>query len=356
MCWKTKTFKGLGLFIVLISMVFLNGCWDNKDIDKRLIPLTMGISQEDSGEYQVSLQIPTTPKEAVKSRIVTEKGKTVADALGRIQMNAEDAVDFSRISLILFNEKLIKHKGKMAKIIIFLMKSREIPSTALVATTDNDVQQVLSNINDKLGVSSTSIYDFFNTGPGWAPEISSSNIWQVYKSLYSYTQDIAIPIVRPGRDTTLSYEGSAVMSKGVMYGIINPDETLIYNLFKYQNASGKIETFDLTSVRITDSSIHQKAFLKNDKPQLSIVLDLGVRVLEKEVEVSDVQVVKSLEKTIIKQFYTVLEQSRKKNIDLFGFGQFFRNQYTYSQLKDWRTNYYHELKVNFNVQANLKNI
>ena len=81
----------------------------------------------------------------------------------------------------------------------FLIKSREIPSTVLMAITDDDIKEVLLSINNKLGVSSTSLYAFFNTGPGWAPEVTSARIWEVYRSLYPYTQDIAIPVIRSKR-------------------------------------------------------------------------------------------------------------------------------------------------------------
>jgi spore germination protein KC len=73
---------------------------------------------------------------------------------------------------------------------------------------------VLSSINDKLGAHSTSIYDYINKGAGWAPATFSTPIWEVYRSLFSYTKDIAVPVVHSGKDTVLTYEGAAIMKKG----------------------------------------------------------------------------------------------------------------------------------------------
>ena len=98
------------IFTLLISILFLNGCWDNQDIDKRVIPLVMGISIGDDGGYKVSLQIPTTKKEATQARVVTENGKTVPEVLDHIQMNSEDVVDYSRLGLLIIDDTVAKEK------------------------------------------------------------------------------------------------------------------------------------------------------------------------------------------------------------------------------------------------------
>ncbi|MFC7391464.1 Ger(x)C family spore germination protein [Scopulibacillus cellulosilyticus] len=350
---KHNLYKFMAVFI---SLFILSGCWDNKDIDKRVLPLVMGISKKNTEGYKVTLQIPIPEQNGQISRVVTGQGGTVASVLGKIRVNSEYAVDYSHIGLIIINKKLGTNQQEMKGIIKFLMKSGEVPTKAMVAITDDNINNVLTNINKRLGINATSLFDYFNKGAGWAPEISRTPIWEVYQSLFSYTKDIAVPVVRSGKNTVLRYDGSAILKNGEIIGKISPDETQIYNIFQNQGASGKTETFDFTSVMVSDSSLQHKLLMKENKPSLSFHLNLGITILEKKEGLNDKKVKEKLEKVIENRFYNMLKQSQKKKIDLFGFGQYFRNQIPYNELKDWRTKYYPNLNVDFKVNAYLENV
>ncbi|WP_342443526.1 Ger(x)C family spore germination protein [Lysinibacillus sp. FSL K6-0075] len=338
------------IICMFFLLPFLGGCWDVKDIDKRLLPLVIGIAKE-NGDYQVTLQIPITQKENEVSRIVTGKAETVLKVLGQVRTNSEEAVDYSHIELIIIQSNLAANQQEMRELIEFLMHSEEIPSRALVAITDDKIDKVLSNINDKLGVNATSIYNYFNKGAGWAPEITSVHIWEVYRSLYSYTKDMIIPVVRAGNDTVLVYEGSSVLKNGELMAKINPDESQLTKLFQNFNAKGKVESFDLASMMVINSAIKNKASLKNGIPTVTSHLTLKIAILERKKDVSNEQITKELTKLIEKRFYDMLEQGQANQTDLFGFGQLFRQQLSYQELKSWRKDFYPRLKVDFQVHV-----
>ncbi|WP_053377393.1 Ger(x)C family spore germination C-terminal domain-containing protein [Paenibacillus sp. FJAT-27812] len=71
-------------------------------------------------------------------------------------------------------------------------------------------------------------------------------------------------------------------------------------------------------------------------------------------EAIDSQIQKELEKRIENRFYQVFEQSQKSRTDFLGFGQYFRHQIPYPELKDWREVYYPKLIVDFQVNANIE--
>lgn len=56
-----KTSRLFSVF-VLMSLTLLCGCWDIKEIDKRDIPLIIGIHKENNDQYKVTLYIPVTEK------------------------------------------------------------------------------------------------------------------------------------------------------------------------------------------------------------------------------------------------------------------------------------------------------
>ncbi|MCM3732037.1 Ger(x)C family spore germination protein [Fictibacillus nanhaiensis] len=348
---NNKLFK---LLIVFMSTILLCGCWDIKDINKRSIPLVMGISKEDDEEYKLTLQIPIPKNDDQISRIVTGRGETVASVLGQIRTNSEDAVDFSQIRLIVIQKNLAKNPQELRDLIKFLMGSEDIPSRALVALTDDDVENVLSNINDKLGVHASSIYDYFNKGAGWVPEIFSITIWEVYRSLYSYTKDIAVPVVRSGKDTVLKFKGAAILKKGKIIETISPDECQLVNVFRNNNEKGRIESLGFASIIVTNSSIKNKTSMKNNKPTVSSNLRLKIYILERKEGITNKRIRKELEKLTEKRFYRLLKRTQGSQTDIFGFGQQFHQQISYHELKDWRNDYYPKLKVNFQVHANME--
>ncbi|MBG9587439.1 Ger(x)C family spore germination protein [Cytobacillus firmus] len=342
------------LIMLMFLVILLSGCWDIKDIDKRVLPLVMGINKASNDEYEVTMQIPIPKKDGETSRIVTSKDKNVSSALGQIRTNSENAVDYSHVRLVVIQKDLSDNKEELIKLVTFLMTSKEISTNAQLAFTDVPIEELLSNINDKLGVDSTSLYDFFNKGAGWAPQILSTRIWEAYRSMYSYTEDITIPIIDSGNDTVLNYKGAAALKMGELTQRIDPNETQLIKLFQNDNAKGKIENVGVASIMVIRSAIENKTFVENNKPLVSSDLKLKIRVLEREAGITNDRIKRELEKLIEDRFNSMFDKAQENKTDIFGFGQFFRNQIPYDDLKNWRERYYPELKVDFIVHASME--
>ncbi|MGG1678624.1 Ger(x)C family spore germination protein [Neobacillus sp. NRS-1170] len=349
-----KNKKRYKQWIVILSIIFLGGCWDIKDINKRSLPLVMGISKENGKEFKVTLQIPILKNESQISRIVTGKGETVPSVLGELRTNSEDAIDYSQIRLIVIQNKLAQNQEEFKKLIKFFMGSEDIPSRAIVAITDDNVENVLSNINDKLGVHASSIHDYFNKGAGWAPEVFSTPIWEVYRSPFLYTKDIAVPVVRSGKDTVLIFEGADILKQGKLMDRISPDDSQLINVFQNKNEKGKIRKLDFASIMVTNSSIKNKASMKNYKPMVSSELNLKIHILERNEGITNKRIQNELEKLAEKRFYQILKKTQGTHTDIFGFGQEFHHLISYNELKNWRNEYYPKLKVNFQVHARME--
>ncbi|TVY05592.1 Ger(x)C family spore germination protein [Paenibacillus cremeus] len=338
------------LFIILTALTILCGCWDVKEINLRTPPVLIGIAKGNHDEFKVTLYVPITQRGKTETRIVTEQGNSISNILQQMQTNSDDALDYTQVQFIVIHNNLAENEEEMGKLVRLLMEFEQLPSKALVAFTDEDIEKMMSNIEKVIGVHATSIQDFFYKG-GWAPEVSSTRIWELYQSLYSYTKDINIPIVVSGQDTVLRFEGSAILKKEKMVGRINPKENLLVNLFHHRNATGEIESLGSAGMIVKNSSLHIKSSMEKDGPLVSCSLKLKIKVMERKKGVTDKQIQEELEKQIEKQFNKILEQAQKNKSDIFGLGQHFRNQIPYQELKNWREDYYPKLKVNFQVHV-----
>ncbi|TDL72817.1 Ger(x)C family spore germination protein [Rhodococcus qingshengii] len=341
------------LFIVLTSLTFLSGCWNVKEINMRTVPLLIGISKGNDDEYKVTEYVPARVGGKTISRIITEKGNTYSNILRQLRTDSDNALDYSQVQLILIQNNLAKNKEEMGKIVRLLKELEQLPSKALVVITDEDIEKMLSNIEKKVGVRATSINDFFYKGTGWAPEVSSTGIWDLYRSLYIYTKDINVPIVISGKDTVLRFEGSAIFKKGKMMERINSKENLLVNLFHNRNAIGEVESLGSAGIRIHKSSLHIKRSMKKNELMVSCNLKLKIQVIERKEEVTNKQIQEELEELFEKRFYDMFDRAQKNKTDIFGFGQYFRNRIPYRELKNWRDEYYPKLKVNFRVHVSL---
>ncbi|WP_193768843.1 Ger(x)C family spore germination protein [Metasolibacillus meyeri] len=342
------------LALLLLPVLLLGGCWNIKDINKRFFPLIIAVSKEDDETYKVTLQIPIPQNVSESSRIVTVEDKSVASALGHIQTNSEDVMDYSQTQLIFVHSSLANDQAAMQDLIHFIMRANEIPSRALVAITDDTIEDLLTNINEKLGTQTSSVYDYFNKGYDWAPEIFSVPIWKAYQSLFIYTKDLAIPVVRAGKDTVFEFDGVDIFKKGEKVARISPLEGLLINMLQDRGESGEIEGLESSSVIITGSTLKNKVTIKNKQPSIAVDLHLKIRILEKQQHLTNKQIQRQLEKRVEQRFYKVFNQLQEKQTDAFGFGQHFRGSIPYAELKNWREAYYSHLKVHFNVHTTVE--
>ncbi|WP_250638192.1 Ger(x)C family spore germination C-terminal domain-containing protein [Priestia flexa] len=60
--------------------------------------------------------------------------------------------------------------------------------------------------------------------------------------------------------------------------------------------------------------------------------------------------------TLISERYNKLFTKLQENeADVFGMGQFFRNQIPRDELKNWRSDYFKNMKININVKIDIQN-
>jgi len=335
--------KTLALTIII---ALLTGCWDNKDINHRTLPIVMGISCYNN-IYQVFLQIPEPVENRLRIKIVEEEGHTITQAIDRISENMESQIDLLHLKVILLDKKLAS--TGMNDVFSYLVRSKDISPKALVVLSEEEPRVFFESTKDKVNPEGNNFPDFFEKDAGWNPQIALTRIWQVYRSVHSYTQDVVLPIVRPGRSTTIDHVGSAIIKNGRMVGQINADETLLVNMFHGHSAQGKIEVMEHASILINQASIRHHAQVIDGKPGLKTHMTITVSILENRGNVSANIIKKELSELINSRFERLFTQARREQADILSLGQEFRKIFPRWRLKDWRDKIYPDLNVDFDV-------
>ncbi|OPH56869.1 hypothetical protein BC351_25970 [Paenibacillus ferrarius] len=337
--------------ILLLSTLsaLLTGCWDTKDINKRLMPVVMGICKEKNQEYRIILQIPSPQKQG--SQYMESSSATITNAIDNIRTNSEKGIDLLHIRLFLVCEKTAKEG--IGDIIDYAVQANDISIKGLLAIVRGNFDEVIHhqiNANPEL-----SSYDFFSEQAGWTPESTITRLWEAYRDIKSYTQDMSIPILTKGTDTLYRFEGSSIMRVDNMVGEISSDEVLIYNVFQEKYTGGTIEVADQSSVKIKKASIKHSVKWTASGPQLKSRILMKVEILENKNEESEEQIASKLKQTIEKRANKLITQLKKDRADALGIGQLFRRKMNEEQIKNWKQHWYLNLENDITVEITILN-
>ncbi|MGO4699307.1 Ger(x)C family spore germination protein [Paenibacillus sp. 2TAB26] len=335
-------------------LMALTGCWDSKPVDKRLLPLIMGVDlDEEKNTYIVSLRIPDPLSGSFYS--AHAEAYTFSEALDRMRMNEERSIDLLHVSLVLVSEALAK-KG-IEDITQYIMRARELKSKVTLAVVRGNVAKLISDQSKKRKESSTEMLDLFNTSAGWTPNIALTHAWEVYRDILSPTADIVLPIINKGTETMFQMEGSALFHNDRMVGFISSDETMLYNLFHGRFISGIVEVTESASLQIVDANVKNQTSWEGGSPKIKSTMELKAIVLEaKAKNVLDNRILKrELEQLLEKRFQLLFIKIKQEHSDILMTGVIFRKKLTQSQIDEWENQLFPKLVIDFRTVVDIRN-
>ncbi|WP_168123507.1 Ger(x)C family spore germination protein [Paenibacillus sp. HB172176] len=342
----------LGIMISLGLLGCLCGCWDNRDIDHRSMPVVMGVSFHNN-LYKVFLQIPEPRPKGINIRILKQEGITISQAVDKLSERVESSVDLLHLKMILV-EKGYAEQGLNDSIKSF-MRSRQISSKAIIVICEERLDPFFDYVKKSMTPKGTTLYDCFEKNAGWNPQMSLTRIWEVYRSIFSYTRDVAIPIIKSGTNGTIDYLGSAIIKNGKMVDRITPEETLLFNSFKGNSAQGKIEVMNDASVQVLSSSMRHHSSFKNQIPYLDVQITIKVTIMETRGDVTTERIKQEMNEILSASFNHMFQKTKAREADILGLGQLFRKQIPRDRLSNWRKEYLPKLELRLKFKTIIQN-
>lgn len=339
---------------IFLSIVIscLSGCWDIKDINHRVMPVVIGISKE-GDDFKAFLQIPHPSDDQIETRIVVDQGRTINEIINKISTNMESQVDLLHVKVIVVDQQIVTEG--LDEIVSAFLRSRDISPKALFAISEEDLETFFYKMEENSGPQGTVLLDYFEKNAGWNPQIALTRVWHIYRSTYSLTNDVSVPILKLGETTTVEQTGSAVIKEGRMVGRIDSNETLLYNAFNGESTHGVIEVMDDATIKILGSSIYHNAKLVNGNPDLTSTIRLKVSVLEAKKDTTEEMIMEQLNQQLTERFNEMFKNIQQEEADILAIGQLFRNKLSRSELKQWRSEYYPNLTPNIFFEVDIQN-
>jgi Ger(x)C family germination protein len=350
---KANKRRMLTAALALLLTLPAGGCWDNKDINHRSLPIVMGISKKD-GQYQVVLQVPEPSESRAKLRVIQGRGSTISDIVDRLSTNMESQIDLLHLKLILFEDDFAKEG--LGDAIHSFIRSHDISSKVMVAICDEPIEVFFDNINKFNKNNGTALLSFFEKDAGWNPQVANTRIWEIYRSMLSYTHDIAMPIIRSGIGTVIESNGSAIIRNGRMAGTITQGETLLVSAFSGTSTKGKIEVMENVTVEIICSaSFHDHDLRRGGIPYLKSMIRLKVTLLETKGAPTSQQIKEEVDKLLKKRYDSIMRKMKAAGADIMAAGQYFRNDLSRDQLEHWREDYLPLLEYDVEIDTVIQN-
>ncbi|KRE93412.1 spore gernimation protein GerC [Paenibacillus sp. Soil766] len=333
-----------------LLLFILSGCWDNKDINHRSLPIAMGVSFN-QGSYSVFLDIPKVSNRDT-IQVVSESGDNINEIIDHISMNMESEIDLLHLKIIIVDKEFAKHGLNDG--VASLIRSRHVSPKTLFVICDESPERFFHKM-DQNSSDGTMIYDFFQRNSGLSPEIAYTQTWKIFRSIHCFTNDVVIPIIKSGKTTAIESTGSAIMKNGKMVGRLTSEETLLINVFNGKQTQGKIEVTGKATVQIVSNHLTYKSSFVNDQPLLKSNLKLKVILLDTQGSTTSASIKDELSKLVMERFETLFEKIKLGGADVLGVGQYFRDELMRSQLEEWRIQYFTKLKIDLEVSTSIRN-
>jgi len=349
--WKTAVAVGC-------AIVFLSGCWDSRDIDNRMLVGAMGMELGNSGTVQVWLRFPL-PKTSMQPNkkeffTVSQRGQTVQDALDKVGYMLPKALDPSSTRALLLDEALAK--SGIEPYLEFAIRERSVPLDTVVAIVRGDMRKIFTSPTPTGELSGIYTKLFFEPYAGGIPRKNKAMLWDIYSKLYNPLHANLIPIVAQSKQNSFSLYGNAIFLGDKMVGVLNRDESLLYEIFTHRFHDSEVELMNRSDIRIVHNEAKVRTSLKGGVPVIDIDCTLITTLIDsaRMRKLSADQIVASLERNLMEHTRTMFEKTQAKGADVFGFGDQFRSRLKASQYEKW-PELFKSAQISYRFHVDLRN-
>ncbi|MEK5378120.1 Ger(x)C family spore germination protein [Paenibacillus sp. FSL P2-0173] len=367
-------------------MVFLTGCWNNKELSAISVVMAMGIDAVDD-QYEVSLQVVdpsqmsrNSPMERTPTIVFSKRADTIFEAIRKLTTESSRKLYMSHLKFVIFDEKTAK-KG-IKEPLDFLFRDHEVrPDFYLAVVRENSAKEAVTFVAPTEILPAMDMYKALRLSEkAWAPT-SAVNVKDL---LQKFTEDGIEPVLTGIRLTNLekglTIDNVTKSPQHVKYfftgiGVFKGDRLIDWmddsqsKAFTYisNRVSSTVASIDCPYsngkfvVEVIRSKVKMRPEIIDHEPHISLIVDTesNVGTVSCKANLKNEETFRDLQKSAKEH----LEQSLKEGIrnaqhigsDIFGFGEAFHRKFPrewHSWKEDWSQKF-QTLKVDIQLNYRL---
>ncbi len=368
------------ILCIVIIMLTLTGCYDNREIGDLAYVVAIGIDEADNNMFNLTFQT-AVPKSVTKGEgettdIKTFKTDNFLSGFRKTGRYLSKKINLSHTKIIVVSEEIAK-KG-LQPFLNGLQNYMELRPNVNIIVSANGAKNYIESLQPKLLASPTKFYDMMFKSYQTDFRVPSSQLgdylYRIHSSgaqpvtIYTDVDNNVIDSKKPETDKpaeeadkgkkNMSVKGLAVFNGDKMTGSLDSAETSIYALMTGSIDSIKLEVKDplderykiLSNIR-KDKSSKTSVQVYGIKPQINIEFNLhaDIEAVQSNINYSDPAKLQKVQKEYEDYIKNVMnglltKASYEYKSDIFGFGQIAKKNYMY--ISQWERVKWHEIFPN----------
>lgn len=377
---KIRQWLRVSWFILLLALV--NGCWDQRDLERIAIVLALGIDLKENNLYQTTFQV-IKPSEMAGGRagggsgrgggageaavIIESQGVTVFDAIRNVALCKSRRINFTHNRIVVIGKKAAEH-GIIPVLDLMIRDAEPRPTQYILVTPGEavDVLKVKPVLEKVIGLE----IENYLLNYGTTSKVNPLILQDVTEILLSKTTALTLPIIRVAKSGSPDYlqvGGQAVFKGDKWIYDLNNKETrgLMWVLGKVRSGIIVLSTPGKGKVSMeivrASSKIEPEITVKGLKIKVKVRLDtnLGSIMNEQKSLVTIAGLARlgqKVEGYVKNEIKLAINRAQQLKTDIFGFGSAVYRKYP----REWRemepvwNEMFSELDVAIQVQANVR--
>ncbi|KIL48222.1 Ger(x)C family spore germination protein [Jeotgalibacillus soli] len=385
-------YKKILLFLLIICITTISGCWNKKELNELSIISALGIDKNEEGEYVKTFQI-INPKNVAGAlqgggggqgpavTVYSATGKTILDSHYMGSTKISRRLYMAHTNLLVISEELAREEG-IIKILDAFERDPEIrPTTTIVIAHEAKAEDIVKSLTAIDNIPADKVVKTLETSERvWGGELKVT-LQGVIKKLTDSGTDPLITGVRvigdpeKGKkieniqaselDATLEADGLAIFKNGKLINWLHGDNArgAVWVLDKLKKTIVNLEwegVKDVIGYQVMRQNTEVSAAIKNEQPEITVHVraEGDIREVRNPVKLSDPDVLRKIEKLAEKEIKRQIEGSvefaKENKTDIFGFGDEVHRSYPDAWKdfgKDWQETVFPEIKVDVKVDA-----
>jgi spore germination protein KC len=380
------------LSFIIASTTILSGCWSTEELTNLAIISAVGIDKNKEGKYVYTIQMINPGNVAgglqggsggqtPATNALSATGDTIVEASRLLSKKVSRRVYYAHTNLVVVNEQLAKEEG-ILKILDAIERDPQFRTTATIVIARgqkaSDIMRFLSTL-DKIPANSVNKV-LKNTATVWG-EQPSRNIHEVIQDLETPGKETIIPGFQMTGEPQAIGRMESLQQTKPKQGL----ETSGLAIFKsgklidwYEGETARGVSWVLDKIKQTSLTLNWennkeaivydvarqttkiKTKIQNGQPEIYIFTEAEGDIAEitAPIDLSNLKIRAKIqeiaEKEIKKEMNLAIEQGKKNQTDIFGFGDniHLSNPQEWKKLQqDWNDVYFPEVKVHVSVKS-----
>ncbi len=372
------------LLLILITLTFLTGCYNYRELNDLAIVTAVSISKE-KDNYNIAVQVVNPKKDQDTSSsnepdfiVYKSKGKTLQAAFESLVKESPKRMYKTQMQILIIDEKMAKNNIK--EVFEYLARNPEIRNefNVLIGKSDN-ILETLTPLNN---LSSQNILDSLKASSKYLGNTNLLTFNELLSDYQNEKTEMAIPVIKltsqKNKDdkntekilekTTTTpaivLDNISIFKDNKLIGYLSTKETVSYNFINNNITLTNIKKDYPNNKYIAYKILKSKSKLEVTPKKHTITLTIKgnaeINEATYNIDLSKEKNIKKLEKSLNKRLEKMITSSfnstrKKYNSDIYGFEDLYykKDPKYYNKIKkDWDSKEFQKIKLK--VKSNIK--